>query len=185
MKLIFIYGPPAVGKLTVATELAALTGLKLFHNQMTVDLALAFFEFASPGFMRVVDTMRMAVFEAAAAEPLDGLIFTFVFAADRDDDWVQEVVAAVERHGGAVCFVRLVCEPEVLLERVTLPERRRFRKLNDPEKLRALMERRELLSPLPYGESLTLDTARLTPQEAARQIAAHYGLERTPDASDG
>ena len=34
MKLVFIYGPPAVGKLTVAKELAALTGFKVFHNQV-------------------------------------------------------------------------------------------------------------------------------------------------------
>jgi tRNA uridine 5-carbamoylmethylation protein Kti12 len=32
MKLIFLYGPPAVGKLTVAQELVTLTGYKLFHN---------------------------------------------------------------------------------------------------------------------------------------------------------
>jgi hypothetical protein len=184
MKLLFLYGPPAAGKLTVATELAALTGFKLFHNHMTVDLARAFFEFASPGFMHVVDTMRMALFEAAAMEPLDGLIFTFVYSADRDDDWVREVVATVERHGGEVCFVRLVCEQALLLERVALPERTRYRKLVDPEKLRALMERRDLVSSLRFGESLTIDTARVAPQEAARQIVAHYALEERPEAND-
>ena len=38
MKLIFIYGLPATGKLTVAVELAAMTGYKLFHNHLVVDL---------------------------------------------------------------------------------------------------------------------------------------------------
>ncbi len=37
MKLVFIYGPPASGKLTVARELAALTGYKLFHNHLVVE----------------------------------------------------------------------------------------------------------------------------------------------------
>jgi hypothetical protein len=176
MKLLFLYGPPAVGKLTVATELAALTGFDLFHNHVTVDLARAYFAFGSPGFRHVVDTIRMTVFEAAAMEPLDGLIFTFVYAAPDDSDWVREVVDTVERHGAAVCFVRLYCEPAVLEERVALPERKRYHKIVDPEKLRGLMEGRDLLSPLPFGESLHLDTSRLTPQEAARQIVAHYGL---------
>ena len=37
MNLIFIYGPPAAGKLTVATEIAALTGYKVFHNHLSID----------------------------------------------------------------------------------------------------------------------------------------------------
>jgi len=35
MKLVFIYGPPAVGKLTVANALAKVTGFKVFHNHLT------------------------------------------------------------------------------------------------------------------------------------------------------
>jgi adenylate kinase family enzyme len=38
--LVFIVGPPAVGKMTVGYELAQRTGLKLFHNHHTIDLAL-------------------------------------------------------------------------------------------------------------------------------------------------
>ena len=38
MKLVILYGPPGVGKLTVGRELAARTGFKLFHNHLTVDL---------------------------------------------------------------------------------------------------------------------------------------------------
>lgn len=41
--LLFLIGPPAVGKMAVGQELARRTGLKLFHNHMTVDLALRFF----------------------------------------------------------------------------------------------------------------------------------------------
>lgn len=40
MKLVFIYGMPAAGKLTVAKELAGLSGYKLFHNHQVVDLLL-------------------------------------------------------------------------------------------------------------------------------------------------
>ncbi len=48
MRLVFIYGPPGVGKLTVARELAALTGFKLFHNHLTVVCtAVAFLLFFS------------------------------------------------------------------------------------------------------------------------------------------
>lgn len=38
MKLVIITGPHAVGKMTVGQELERLTGLKLFHNHMTIDI---------------------------------------------------------------------------------------------------------------------------------------------------
>jgi replication-associated recombination protein RarA len=47
MNLIFLYGPPGVGKLTVAQELAGMTGYKLFHNHLTVDLVYAVFDFGT------------------------------------------------------------------------------------------------------------------------------------------
>lgn len=42
MKLVLIFGPQAVGKMTVGQELAKITGLKLFHNHMTIDLVSNF-----------------------------------------------------------------------------------------------------------------------------------------------
>jgi len=41
MKLLFIYGRPAVGKLTVARAVAERTGGRLFHNHLAVNLALS------------------------------------------------------------------------------------------------------------------------------------------------
>jgi hypothetical protein len=41
--LLFIVGPPAVGKMTVGYEVAARTGLKLFHNHHAIELVLNFF----------------------------------------------------------------------------------------------------------------------------------------------
>jgi shikimate kinase len=37
MKFVLIFGPQAVGKMTVGQELAKITGLKLFHNHMTIE----------------------------------------------------------------------------------------------------------------------------------------------------
>ncbi|MBC8077907.1 MAG: hypothetical protein H7Y32_17655, partial [Chloroflexales bacterium] len=50
MDFVLIFGPPAVGKMTVGHELARPTGLKLFHNHMTIDLVLPFFPFGTPPF---------------------------------------------------------------------------------------------------------------------------------------
>ena len=40
-----LYGPPAVGKLSVAQALAARTGFRVLHNHLLINLASALFEF--------------------------------------------------------------------------------------------------------------------------------------------
>jgi replication-associated recombination protein RarA len=53
MDLVMLYGPPAVGKLTIAQALTARTGLKLFHNHLVLDAITAVFEFRSPTYLRL------------------------------------------------------------------------------------------------------------------------------------
>ncbi len=80
MKLIFLYGPPAVGKLTVALALSPLTGYKVFHNHLTIDLVSSVFEWGTPLFWNFVNRYRLELIEAAAKSNVPGLIFTFVYA---------------------------------------------------------------------------------------------------------
>ena len=44
MHVVFLYGPPGVGTLTIGSELARLTGFKLFHNHLSINLVSAVFE---------------------------------------------------------------------------------------------------------------------------------------------
>jgi hypothetical protein len=54
MKFIVVFGPPAVGKMTVGYELEKLTGFRLFHNHMTIELVLNFFDYEQPQFHRLL-----------------------------------------------------------------------------------------------------------------------------------
>ena len=56
--LVYIYGPPASGKLTVATRLSALTGMPLFHNHLTVNAVTPVFAFGSPPFKAAATRRR-------------------------------------------------------------------------------------------------------------------------------
>ena len=68
MKLVVIYGAPGVGKLTTANALAVLTGFKVFHNHLSFELVRAVFDFPTPPFLRLLEAIRLAAFEAAAQE---------------------------------------------------------------------------------------------------------------------
>lgn len=180
MKLVFIYGPPAVGKLTVAEELAAITGFKLFHNHLTVDLALTLFDFGTPPFGRYVDHLRLEAFETAARDGIVGLIFTFVYAYTIDDEFIRQVVEIVENNGGAVCFVQLISAREELERRVLADSRQRFQKIRTVEKLQDVLTRYELFKPILFVKSLMIDTTHLSPQDAARMIVEHFRLASIP-----
>lgn len=175
MKLICIYGPPASGKLTIAKELSAITGIKVFHNHLTIDLAEEFFAWGTPAFESVVHKTRFLFFEEAAKSGTD-MIFTLVYAASYDDNYVDRIVQTVESNGGEVCFVRLQCTPDVVKERVILPDRKRFNKISSVESLERMMSRYDVFSAAPC-ESLHIDTCKMTPPEAARAIAEHFGLQ--------
>ena len=111
MKLVFIYGPPASGKLTVATELAKLTKFKLFDNHVSIQFVRSIFEFGTRTFSRLTGKYRLEMLEEAAKEGID-VIFTFVYGRGEDDRFVKSVVKMIRSHGGQVCFVRLYCKPE-------------------------------------------------------------------------
>jgi hypothetical protein len=119
MHLVCIFGPPAVGKMTVGHELARLTGFRLFHNHMTVDPVLDIFPFGSPPFTRLVDEFRRRIIEEAVAAELPGLVFTFVWGLESagDRETVASYVDIVERAGGRVSFVELAAPLEERLVR--------------------------------------------------------------------
>src|SRR5271163_1436558 len=109
MKLIFLYGLPATGKLSVAQELAAMTGYKLFHNHLTVDLLLSVFDFGSPGFVALREEIWLSVFDQAALSQLQALIFTFAPEQTVSDGFLEKTLETITKRGGEVEFVELVC----------------------------------------------------------------------------
>ena len=123
MKLIFIYGLPAAGKLTVAAELAAMTGYKLFHNHLVVDLLLSVFDFGSPPFVELREDIWLSVFEQACRSQLPGLIFTFAPEGTVRPGFIGEVKSTVAREGGEIDFVELVCPLAELKRRMDSPSR--------------------------------------------------------------
>jgi hypothetical protein len=119
MHFVCIFGPPAVGKMTVGHELAKLTGYKLFHNHMTIEPFLGIFEFGSPAFNRLSSEFRRRVLEEAVESELPGLIFTYVWGLELagERDFMARNVALMEGAGGRVSFVELAAPLDVRLAR--------------------------------------------------------------------
>ena len=170
MNLIFLFGLPAVGKLTVTRELSNLTGFKLFHNHLTVDLVTSLFEFGSESFINLREKIWLETFSEAIKANFDGLIFTFAPEKTVPDDFPEKVRQLLEENGGKVIFVELKCELEELEKRLAHPSRERFGKLNSVEFFRKLKAKGVFDSPKITAD-FAVETTNLSPIETARIIA--------------
>ena len=172
MTFVLLYGPPAVGKLTVAQELAKLTSFKVFHNHFSVDLAEAIFTRSGPSFGRTVKALNQVVFQEAAQTGVD-LIFTFVYAYPQDDPEMRWLLDIFGENGARTLLVQLTCKPETLKARLSEPSRQAYGKIKDVAMLEGLLTTYDLFTPYPAAPSLQLDTTNAPPHETAAAIAAH------------
>jgi gluconate kinase len=173
VKLVFIYGLPGTGKFTVARALAALTGFKLFHNHLSVDLAASLFPHGSPEYNDFVRALRLETFRRAAAADIN-LIFTFWYSSSSQPS-VECYREVVESAGGEVLFVHLRCRPEILEQRVQSESRRDW-KISSVTELRVVLEQYGTTDAIP-GTRLEIDNSDLDPEKVARRIATFFQLE--------
>ncbi len=179
MRLIVLYGAPGVGKLTVAQELARLTGYKVLHNHLTVDLVTSIFPFGSEQLERLVTRFRLEMVHEAARAAIPGVIFTFVYSAGNDDAFFKDLIDTAESAGGLVTSILLVCDEATLRTRVVAESRAKFGKIRDVELLERLVTAEDFDRPYPDAVGLTIDTTRLTPEDVALRI--HAVLTENPD----
>ena len=180
MRLVFIYGLPGTGKLTVARALTKLTGFMLFHNHLTVDLAASLFKHGSPEYMEYVRSLRLEAFARAAAANVD-LIFTFWYS-NISQPSVERYRETIETADGEVLFVHLHCRPDILEQRVTATSRR-GKKLDTVADLRVALEQYGTADTIP-GTQLSIDNSDLEPMVVAQRIVAFFALEPLYDAGD-
>lgn len=179
MKLLFLYGPPAAGKLTVGTALAKKTGYKLIDNHKVIDYLQELFPREEKKYDKVRSElgrkMRLDIVEAAARAEVD-LITTFAPISPGMHDFVRDVIAAVERGGGAACLVQLLPSQGVMEER-TLSDARRGKKVDTIARWHELMDGNTgAFETFPGKTHLTIDNSELSPEEVAAQVIAYYGL---------
>ncbi|KRE91819.1 AAA family ATPase [Arthrobacter sp. Soil764] len=201
MRLLVIFGPPAVGKMTVGREIARRSNFRLFHNHTLIEPLLEVFDYGTPPFTRLLNEWRAGVVQEAAMSGTD-LLFTFVWGLELQadaDDLTRYIRPYVEK-GADVAFVELSADLNTRLRRnrteLRLAEKRSKRDVewsdaNVREMERFLMNThlnatvgRALPGTALLAEHrhMRLDNGDLTPQEAAAQILAW--LDKAPTERD-
>ena len=169
MRLLFIYGPVASGKLTIARLVAQSTGLPLFHNHLIVDAVAAVFPFGSDDFVRLRERFWLDTI-SAAAHAGTSLIFTFAPEPTVAADFPDRVTRLVEAAGGDVRYVALDVTPDEQERRLVEPSRSAFGKLRSTEVLRDIRDSMAACMRAMPQPALRLDTGTMPPEQAAASI---------------
>ena len=191
MKLLFIFGAHAAGKMTVGQAVSRITPMKLFHNHMTIEPVIELFGAYNGA---ATERLRQVVFEEFAKTDNYGLIFTFIWAFDvpYDTEYVRRLTKLYQEAGAQVDYVELVAPQEVRLVRNKTENRLKekaskrnvalseMRMLGAEEKYRCVSELGEIenLLGIPPERYLRIDNTNLSPDEAAEMIVSYFGYER-------
>jgi len=167
-QLVFLYGPPAVGKLTVAEEVAKRRRFRVLHNHVTIDAVATVLPFGTDAFWAVVGRLRRDLVASAARQGID-LIYTYVFALG-DEPHVDQIAAAYEEAGGNVTFVQLLASADELMRRVQNESRKAHGKIRDVTTLQRVLSKHDTRALIPGRESLTIDLDATTAGQAAELI---------------
>ena len=183
MKLLFMIGNTAVGKMTVGQELTKITPFRLFHNHMAIEPVISVFgKYES----KIIGRIRDVIFEEFAASDQFGLIFTYMWAFDESTDWkyVEHVKSFFNLPDQDIYYVELIAPQEVRLQRnvtenrLTNKESKRDieasnrRLINDDLRFRCVSNPGEI----PFPNYLRLENSNLSPQKAAEIIKTHFGF---------
>lgn len=183
MKLVFLIGSGAVGKMTVGQELMKLTGLRLFHNHMAIEPVLEIFgTFHGPA----ISAMREVVFQEFAKTDSYGMIFTYMWAFDMQSDWdyIEHVKEIFAPYGTEFYYVELVADQAIRLERNRSENRlknkpsKRDVEASDQRVMREDANYRLISFPgeIPFDNYLRIDNTHLSAEDAAKQIQKHFQL---------
>lgn len=176
MKLVILYGPPGVGKLTVARLLAKKTGYHVLHNHLFIELLCSLFDWGSKPYTELITRYRLELLEMASTQKLSGVIMTFIYGVEINEKEVRKLYNTMKKKGVRVYFVKLDCNLRMLEKRITQHSRKEFTKIRKVRDLRRFLKKHSMHQTTPVGENFLIDTTNKSAQKVASSIISSLDL---------
>lgn len=176
MKLVWLHGPPAAGKLTVAKALQRNHNFKLFHNHLVVDLSMAIYDaFGEKDFHHFTNSIRRQTLSKANELGVERMVMTFMTCAEADKNEIRRYLDFFESEEIEVYPVQLNPRHDVLFSRSVSLERQESHKISCQQHLSELLSEWQFL-PIEHKNSFQIDNSEQSPEQVARQIIEHLSL---------
>ncbi len=184
-KVIYIYGAPAVGKLTTAKALSKLTGFKVFHNHLSTDLVRSVFERGNPIGDMLIVKIRLEMLETTVQANVNGIIITgahahdYIYPNGENDDWyAKELEQITEKYNGEFYGVQLVTTTDTLMKRVVESDRLEWRKIHTTEVLDSPLKKNDFTRLALLKNNISIDNTDLSAHDVATKIADYVGIKQ-------
>lgn len=181
--IVFIYGPFAVGKLTVAQVLSKKLGYKLSHNHLLNDFLLEIFDRHSYALDLMKDKLRSYLLENAAKAGLN-VVATHCYSHNyisrtglSDPKFVQTLEKKITKLGAKFCPVHLQASNKELLKRVSMDSRKAYKKLISKKIMLKEMLSRDFQTSPKLKNNLIIDNTNLSAPKVASMIIKHFKLK--------
>lgn len=179
--IIYLIGHYGVGKLTIARQICAATGARLFDNHLANNVVFSLIreDGSTPipdSAWDIIMTIRRQALIAMAdiARPEASFVLTNALMEDDplDHEAFEEVVAVAQKRRAVFVPVILSASDDAHAIRIPSPEREERLKMTDAAGAALVRARRPLLR-IDHAHHLDLDTTTMPPDQAARTIIAH------------
>jgi deoxyadenosine/deoxycytidine kinase len=173
MKIVWIHGAPAAGKLTVAKELKEKYGFKLLHNHLAVDLSLSIYdEFGAKDFHEFTDSIRRLTLQKAKEIGVEHVVMTWVVCSKLHQKEIQGYLDFFEQEQIDFYPVHLSPSKSELLLRVESEERKPTHKISCANQLSNYLEQCEY-APIKTSKTIKIDNTNVAPEHVAERIMSH------------
>ena len=180
--VIFIYGPIAVGKLTVAEVLSKKLGYKLAHNHALNDFVQEIFDRNSYASHYMKDNLRPYLLEHAVKFKVN-LVTTHCYSHNfvsqtglSDPKYVEALEKTLTKLGAKFYAVHLKASNQELLNRVSMNSRKAFKKLTDKKIMEKLLLENDYQTSPNLKNNFVIDNTNLSPAKVSDMIIKHFEI---------
>jgi len=175
MKFILVYGPSGIGKESIARELASRNGLRVFPQHLAFDISCAVVGFGNDGFEKYQRKVCLDAFRTLFNSNVEGVVFTFCYVYPASNYFIAGLFDLLKEYDAKTHFIRISCDLEQHINRVTDEARKNTNKIQSEEYLKDYLERFNFSVDIEGVETFNLDSTRLSITESAIAIENEIG----------
>lgn len=174
---IFLLGPPAVGKLTVAKFLSRQTRYPVFDNTKTVDIAVLLYSYGTQRFRDFRDELRLRFYEETVKTDIKGLISTYCYRHPQNWSYLTRIEQFLKKYNWSTVYFLLLADISTLMKRVQFPGRGRKMALQNTAELAEWIASSPQYKEVNNRSCTVIETSSLAAEEVAINIFKQLGVE--------